>query len=125
MDKLKTFKIGNVLAPKNGQQEITKEEWLKRGTELFGPDMLKWRFVCPACKNVAAVDDYRPYKDKGATPDSATCNCIGRHDGHGDVVMGSAKPCNYSGYGLFNLCPILVIDSDKKVRCFAFDEVTQ
>lgn len=101
---------------------ITKEEWVKRGTQLFGPDMMKWRFVCPACGNIAAVEDYKPYKDKGAQPDSATGNCIGRYNGHMGVDMGAGKPCNYTGYGLLDFCPVRVIDGDKEIRCFAFDE---
>jgi len=101
---------------------MTKDEWIAKGTELFGPDMLQWRFVCPACKHVQKVADLAPYKDQGATPDSATHNCIGRYDGHMNVDMGAGQPCNYTGYGLFNFCPILVKDGDKEIRCFAFDE---
>ncbi len=101
---------------------LTKEQWMKRGTDLFGEDMMKWKFVCPACGNVAAVGDYFPYKDQGAKPDSATHKCIGRFNGHGDVVMGSSKPCNYTGYGLVDICPVRVLDEGKEVRSFAFAE---
>lgn len=108
--------------PAKGIVRMTKADWEARGTKLFGPDQLKWRFVCPACGNVAAVEDYKPFKAKGAQPDSATHNCIGRYDGHDAVPMGTAKPCNYTGYGLFNLCPVWIMDGDKEIRCFAFDE---
>lgn len=101
---------------------LTKEEWLEKGRQLFGPDMMMWRFVCPACKNVASVGDFQQYKGQGATPDSATHVCIGRFDGHRHVDMGAGQPCNYSGYGLFDLCPVRVMDGDKEIRCFAFDE---
>ena len=121
---LEDFKVIDIseLSEKYGDKFtiITKEEWIKRGTELFGPDMLKWRFVCPACGNIAAVEDFRPYKDKGAHPDSATHDCIGRFDGHIDVDMGKEKPCNYTGYGLIDICPVRVMDGDQEIRCFAF-----
>ena len=101
---------------------MTKQEWLENGTKLFGPDMMKWKFICPCCGHVQAVEDFFPYKDKGASPDSATHDCIGRYDGHMHVNMGEAKPCNYSGYGLFDFCPILVLDKGEELRCFAFYE---
>jgi hypothetical protein len=101
---------------------MTKQEWLDRANELFGPDMMKWRFVCPACGNIAAIGDFYPYRDKGATPDSATHECIGRYDGHLHVVMGTEKPCNYTGYGLLDFCPVRVMDGEEELRCFAFDE---
>ncbi len=101
---------------------MSKEEWLAKGAKLFGPDMMKWRFVCPACRNIASVEDFKRFKEQGATPDSATGHCIGRWDGHMDVDMGAGKPCNYTGFGLFNLCPVRVMDGDKELRSFAFDE---
>jgi len=125
MEKVKGFKVLDIseLMPAEGFVSMSKVAWMERGTRLFGEDKMKWRFVCPACGNIAAVEDFRKYKDNGAEPDKATCNCIGRFDGeHGHVVMGTAKPCNYTGYGLFNLCPVMVIDGDKEIRSFAFDE---
>lgn len=106
-----------------GQQitVMTKEDWQALGTQLFGPNMMEWRFVCPACGNIASVEDFASYKEQGANPNSATCECIGRYDGHEAVVMGTAKPCNYAGYGLIDLCPVRVMDGDKEIKCFAFD----
>ena len=101
---------------------MTKEEWAKRGSELFGPDMMHWRFVCPACGNVATPMDFYPFRDIRANPNSATCECIGRYDGHIHVVMGTSKPCNYAGYGLIDLCPVSVMDGEELARCFAFAE---
>jgi hypothetical protein len=124
---LEEYKVVNIseLSEKYGDKitVLTKEAWVKKGTELFGADMMKWRFICPACKNIAAVEDFRVFKNQGAQPDSATHDCIGRYDGHMDVVMGAGQPCNYTGYGFFNLCPVRVIDHDgKEISCFAFDD---
>lgn len=124
--ELKGFKvvpISEVSIPGGqGIIRMTKQEWQAKGEKLFGPNTMDWRFVCPACGNVASIRDFHAYKDKGAKADSATCNCIGRYDGHINVVMGTAKPCNYAGYGLFNLCPVIVVDGEHEIRCFAFDE---
>jgi len=102
---------------------MTKEEWWARGIELFGADLLKWRFVCPCCGNIQTPEDFRPYKDKGVTPDTAWFNCIGRYDGHEAVSIFSKKsPCNYTSGGLFCFNPIKVVDGEKEHMAFAFDE---
>ena len=117
------------IKPKNkrvfivGVAVMTKAMWEAKGTELFGPDKMKWRFVCPSCGHIQAVEDFRAFKDDGATPDLAYSCCIGRYDGHMHVEMGTRPgPCNYTGYGLFNICPVMVIDEGKEVRSFAFAE---
>jgi hypothetical protein len=106
-----------------GAIRMTKEEWLERGKVLFGEDFYEWRFVCPICGNVAAVKDYKPYKDKGAHANSATCECIGRYTGAQSSFDGT-KPCNYAGYGLFRLSPVIVLDDGKEIHSFAFAEAT-
>ncbi len=104
---------------------ITKEEWNKRGIELFGTDRGKWRFVCPGCGHIQAVEDFRPHKEKGASPASAYCECIGRYIGGKSWMNDKSSkpgPCDYAGYGLFRISPVTVIDGDKKIDSFAFDE---
>jgi hypothetical protein len=98
----------------------THAEWQAEGERRFGPDLMKWRFVCPICGNIASIEDFRPHK--GATPNSATCECIGRYTLFGDRKAGE-KPCNYAGYGLFRLSPVRVIlATGKEIHCFAFAE---
>ena len=100
---------------------MTREEWINDGKQLFGDDMLKWKFVCPSCSHIQTPEDFRQYKDKGATPDTAYFNCIGRYDGHEDVDMCSGKsPCNYTGGGLFGLNPVEVTHDGKTIRVFSF-----
>ena len=109
--------------PKTKMVTMTVEAWKEKGKQLFGEDVLKWRFVCPSCGHIQTPEDFRPYKGEGATPDIAYFSCIGRYDGHGDTVMCSGKsPCNYTSGGLFNLAPVMVTDGDNKHYCFAFDE---
>ncbi|KKK47882.1 hypothetical protein LCGC14_3150700, partial [marine sediment metagenome] len=101
---------------------MTKEEWMAKGQELFGPQMFDWRFRCPSCGNVQSAEDFRSYQSKGATADSARSECIGRYDGHIVVEIGTTPgPCNYTSGGLFNLNPVTVVDGDRRYSSFAFD----
>lgn len=61
--------------------EITRlsyEEWRTNGEMLFGKDIEKWKFVCPSCKTVQTLLDWRR---AGATKRQAGENigliCIG------------------------------------------------
>ena len=102
---------------------MTKAEWLARGTELFGADFDAWRFVCPGCGHVQSIADFRPFKDRGATPESARCECIGRYTGGRSWAYGGGPgPCDYAGYGLFPISPVTVIDGEREVRSFHFDD---
>ena len=108
-------------------KELLYDEWNAEGRTLFGDDMLKWRFECPVCKHVAASEDFRAYKERGATPDSATQECLGRYLAKEQratqlATEGSTKqPCDYAGYGLFRLSPIVVVMPDGERRhSFAF-----
>ena len=108
--------------------EITKmtlEEWETEGERRFGPARIFWGFVCPSCGHVQTPEDFRQYKDKGATPNTAYLNCIGRYDGkHGAVEMGTRPgPCNYTSGGFFNFNPVLVDrPGDPPIHVFAFAE---
>jgi len=71
--------------------------------------------VCPICGNVASPEDFRQYKDLGATPNSAYCECIGRYCKGRRAFpnkKATVKPCDYAAYGLINLCKSAVILHD-------------
>jgi len=105
---------------------MTYEEWLAEGTRRFGEDKLKWKFVCPICSNVAAVEDYYPFKDIGAQPDAATKECIGRYSGTPYRAFPGegqkrGRPCDYAIYGLFRFPGVIVIQPDgKETMAFRF-----
>ena len=102
------------------QQEISLDDWQAKGKELFGEDYMRWRFVCPGCGNIATVEDFRQFKDKGASPNDAVQACIGRFSG-GDWAK-KTKPCNYAAYGLLHLSPLVVVDEEgNKTQAFGFD----
>lgn len=108
---------------------MTLEEWRAEGQRRFGPDFQAWKFRCPICDHVASVADFRQYADRGATPNSATCECIGRYS-MGKPALGERRqsvtkgngPCDYAGYGLFRLSPVHVLQPEGKgpTHCFAF-----
>jgi len=88
-------------------RELTKEEWLAEGKELFGDDQSKWKFVCPACGHVASVKDWR---DAGASDGEIAFSCIGRRleKKRGAFESKGKGPCDYTQGGLFKLCKTIV-----------------
>lgn len=108
---------------------MTLDAWRARATELFGPDPLKWKFVCPVCGHVTSVQDW---KSAGAPENAFAFSCVGRWTGANpntakgnigpDGIQGKG-PCNYAGGGLFKLNPVSVVDPDGHVtQVFAFAE---
>lgn len=87
---------------------MTRDEWEKEGTELFGPDLMQWRFVCPACGHRQTVQDY---KDAGAPPEAVAFSCVGRYLSKKkrvfslDGIEQEKGPCDYAGGGLLRLNP--------------------
>ena len=105
------------------------KEWLAEGRELFGRDIMKWKFRCPMCGHVASVQDF---KDAGAEdPNDSFQECIGRYRGAGAPGAPDGNPdgCNWAAYGLFgipNNKGRLVMAEDGKVLevfDFAHEEV--
>ena len=89
----------------------SREEWLAKGRELFGKDMLKWRFKCPRCGRVQTPEDFHKFKEKGAQPDTAYQECMGRHD--------LAVKCDWAAFGLFK-GPDFVCVADGEIAVFKF-----
>ncbi|WP_371436157.1 VVA0879 family protein [Polaromonas sp.] len=110
--------------------KMTPEEWRAEAISRFGPNKMKWRFVCPSCSHVASAEDW---KEAGAPEGSVGFSCVGRYqpEGPGDEALAAAAfkgkggPCNYSGGGLFGLNPVHVdLEDGKSVHMFAFAEAT-
>lgn len=102
------------------------EEWKAEGKRRFGEDFMKWKFVCPMCGHVAAVEDFRQYKDQGAEPDSSYVECIGRYTGApGPEKVKDASGCNWAAYGLFGIPKggvFVITGEDKGTHIFDFAE---
>lgn len=76
---------------------------MNKGKQLFGNDLMEWKFVCSSCGNIQSPKDFKDYQHKGATPSSAYWNCIGRYKGTRNEIFSKKQPCNYSSGGLFNV----------------------
>ncbi len=98
----------------------TVEEWKAEGERRFGPDVMRWRFVCPACGHVASVQEW---KAVGAPEDVVAYSCVGRWAGADRVAFESGRgPCDYAGGGLFQINPVRIGDRESGVFAFADDE---
>lgn len=89
---------------------MTKNEWKAEGERRFGKNMMKWRFVCPACGHVASTQDW---KDAEASENTVAFSCVGRYLSKTPREAFAADktkpgPCNYAGGGLFGLNPLEV-----------------
>ncbi len=106
-------------------EEMTVEEWNKEGERRFGHDMMNWKFVCPVCKHVASVAEY---KAAGASQGMVGYSCIGRMMPASRKAFGGKGPgpCDYAGGGLFGLNPLRIRDQDGQVhRYFEFAQADQ
>lgn len=86
-------------------EDMTIDEYRAEGEKLFGDDMAKWKFVCPACGSVMSTTDY---KNAGAPHGAVGFSCVGRWLREKREAIGGRGngPCNYAGGGLFQLGPI-------------------
>lgn len=99
-------------------QRYTEAEWKAEGGRLFGNDTLGWRFECPSCGHVAAVADW----DAAGAPRSAVAfSCVGRWtDSKATIRQRGKGPCNYTGGGLLQLNPVIVVTDEGESNVFAF-----
>ena len=111
----------------DGIATLTHEEWEAAGIERYGKERLDWKVICPLCEHVQSVEDFRQYKDKGATPNSPFTQCIGRFSldskpAFGDKPIKGNGPCDYAAYGLLRLAPLRVVfdDHEGATHCFDF-----
>lgn len=100
---------------------ISSDDWRAEATRLFGNDEMKWAFICPCCKHVATVQDY---KDAGAPVTAVAFSCVGRWSGakrEAFLSGGGDGPCNYAGGGLFSISPVRVITEEgKEINVFEY-----
>lgn len=100
---------------------LTQAAWVKRARELFGDDQLTWRFICPICKHVATVADW---KNAGAPEGAVAFSCVGRWLPDARKAFGKDTgpgPCDYTGGGLFRLNPVtVVLPGDRTMQVFDF-----
>lgn len=86
-----------------GYPVLLYKDWLARGKELYGPDMLDWQFVCPACGHVQTL---REFHDVGIDPDYGVANCASRFG------LGGSPTCKWTTGGLLRLGGYYVINQN-------------
>jgi hypothetical protein len=91
---------------------LTESAWGELGESLFGADRMKWKFVCPVCKDQMTPSDYQ---EAGAPETAIAFSCVNR--------WRNPDKCNYAGGGLFRLNPVTVQrTSGGETTMFAFAE---
>jgi len=94
----------NTLAVSN--RITTETQYCKDAKLLFGEDMMKWRFICPACGHIASIEDY---KNAGTTQGAIAFSCVGRWlPERQTMYTKNGGPCDYAGGGLFMLNPVSI-----------------
>lgn len=108
-------------------ETMNQEEWSLKGLELYGEDSLKWKFKCPICGNIQTPEDFRQYKDQGATPESARLECIGRYmpkekvnTAFGNDNSNIKSPCDYTACGLFKIGHKIKLENGETTIAFPF-----
>lgn len=93
-------------------RKTTLAEYVSDAEHRFGVDRMKWRFICPACGNIASAEEY---KLAGAPEGAVGFSCIGRWTGAKRSMFETDKPgpCDYTGGGLICISPVEFTDIDR------------
>lgn len=86
-------------------------KWHEQMKAKFPEGSLTVSFVCPACRNVASIGDF---KSEGIDENLAPQECILR-------TMDPAK-CNWAAYGLFRGPVIVIAEDGHEIPVFEFAE---
>lgn len=100
-------------------RRCTAAEWFAEGERLYGPDRMKWKFVCPVCGHVATGEEWLK---AGANKSNIGFSCIGRWlpGTRSAFEERGVGPCNYAGGGLFQLNPVTITHEGEEDRYFEF-----
>lgn len=91
-------------------RSISHAEWKVEAENRFGKNQDDWEFICPVCKRISSIKDWRMAK---APMGAIAYSCVGRYD-------HSEPKCNYAGGGLFQLNPVEVDFGESKQKVFEF-----
>jgi hypothetical protein len=116
-----------VAITREGFKKYTLDEWKAKGEKLFGKDLLDWKFVCPACGRVTAIQEF---KDLDVDPNQAPQICIGRVNGKGMSGWTGKKKdnsdgCDWAAFGLFGTLgkgEVVVAEAGTETEVFKFYE---
>ena len=112
--------------------QMSIEDWMAKGKELFGEDPKRWKFKCACCGHVQTIGDFIELRDLGLWDGDAGVayyNCIGRYDSRipekelGKLDGKGKSPCDYTLGGLISLAKTIVVDGDgNEHKVFEFAE---
>lgn len=108
----------------NGEimQEISVEDWNKKGNELFGKTRVRWRFQCPSCKNVQTIEDFVKLQKIGVSLRSAIIFCRNNFKQIPKNVLSLAE-CDFNTIDNSHPELILIVKEDgKKIPILPFFE---
>lgn len=120
----------NTAADNAGHRKLTQAELVAEATGHFGPDPMKWAFVCPSCGDIATGQDFRealaehPRTRRSGeaviASDLLGQECIGRTLGalatSDDKYTG--RGCTWTAYGLFSGPWEIVLPSGRSMHAF-------
>jgi hypothetical protein len=92
--------------------QISEQDVIKRATDLYGEDRLKWKFKCPHCQKVQSGESVIEQQKQGILSM--------RHGQlkHGDPLNPDSEcyssQCNWVAYGLFTSNIIVIRDPTKE-----------
>lgn len=101
----------------------THDNWMKEARSRFGDDPMDFAFICPRCKRINKISEF---KERGAkNADAAAVECIGRYAGVLNVKSNEdfvGPGCDWVAYGLFGTMGFgrTIIIGDKRVEVFDF-----
>ncbi len=97
---------------------ITFKDWIRIGTELFGPDRKQWKFQCVACgheQSVVSIRAAHPELTADRVDGVVTFSCEGRlatPPRKREKRPDPAKGCDWTLGGLFQIHQLEVADPD-------------
>lgn len=91
--------------------ELSKEEWLEKGKELYGEDTEDWKFKCSNCGRIQSGNSIREQMEKGEK--SQRWGMLKKGDDFDPATSCFSPSCNWVSNGLFSTGILVIYDSSK------------
>lgn len=95
---------------------LTREEWVREGVRLFGPNKLDWIFRCPACGQLQSCSDFMRHKVDFQGRVFQNCLSIYLHS----VQDSGRRPCRFRLVRPRSVPTLYVQYRDMEVPVFEF-----
>ena len=114
---------------KNEIKTLDFKEWFDIGTKLYGPKIIKWKFICPMCNKIQTAEDlFDAGIKRGKLELYIGFSCIGRFNGKGTPYLSGKKikkfphGCDWTLGGLFRGMgrEVIIVKDGKDHRRFDF-----